>query len=735
MNYKGWRDRWLKKPYSTAFIIALILIVIASIVFICYQKINRQFCEERLRSLEAVSSKISQNAYTRFDMQWKNLERTVRVLQSRNLQNEKELINELATLENAFGFDEKSGMLFLFDESGYYYGTEGKIGLWGDQKILQTKQNYLLAVTNLPKEEDHLDDFIVFFHRFAEPAQMGGITVTHVALAREMTIFDGDIEIGDYSDSDSSFIIRKNGTRIYHQSENDIFVNVYNILKAFENCKFEHGVTIEELKGKLLQGKSGTAHFIYDGTDYAMAYQPLNIDDWYAVYIMSMNSMSENTEAFILQTVILIGLAGAVLLTLFLALFGVNNYLWRIQQKETNRQLSEAVEEAKRASSAKSDFLSRMSHDIRTPLNGIVGMTEIAQRNINNTEKVKNCLAKITTSSDHLMTLINDVLDMSRIESGKTEIVSEPFNLQHTLEECFDIIDSRLYQREITFVCDFEKITHKRVVGDEIHLKQILINILGNAVKFTHNGGNITFCAVESKIEGVTNLYKEVTNLYQFEIADNGIGMSEEFLENLFDPFAQEVNGPRTNYQGTGLGMAIVKELVELMNGTIEVESYLNNGSRFVVSLPLVEDVAQQTDETEKEETVRQKSCIKKILLADDNALNREIGECILEDEGIELVTAEDGKQAVDVFALSQPYEFDAILMDVMMPVMDGLEATRAIRAMERADAKTIPIIALTANAYIEDEEKSKAAGMNAHLTKPIESFKVIKVLNELKNT
>ena len=564
-----------------------------------------------------------------------------------------------------------------------------------------------------------MGDFMMFFYRLPKPMNMDGITVTHVALARDISIFDDDLEIGDYGDVDSSYIIRKNGTRIYHQSNNEVFTNVCNVLKALDGCRFEHGVTMEKIKSDIQFDKTGSAQMIYEGVDYIIAYQPLNISDWYAIYIVSLNSMSQETRKFIFQTVLMIGGAGVVLLSLCLILIYVNNYNWRQRQKMINDQLRDAVEENRRANNAKSDFLSRMSHDIRTPLNGIVGMADVAQKNIGDPEKTKDCLEKISSCSEHLMRLINDVLDMSRIESGRIEIRRAPFDLRKALWECTYMIEGCTCEHDIAFRYDCSGITHHLVLGDEHHLKQVLINILGNAVKFTPDGGSILFAVTETDIG-------DADKLYRFEISDTGVGMDADFLEHIFEPFSQEYNGPRTDYRGTGLGMSIVKRLVEQMSGEIQVESQKNKGSCFRVLLPMRALAEECADNLRKPEALACSAVHGKILLAEDGVINREIAEYLLQDAGMTCVSVENGQQAVDVFSKSEPGEFDAILMDILMPVLDGLEAARRIRAMDRPDAKTIPILAMTANAYREDEEKSIAAGMNAHLTKPLSPNDVV---------
>jgi CheY-like chemotaxis protein len=319
-----------------------------------------------------------------------------------------------------------------------------------------------------------------------------------------------------------------------------------------------------------------------------------------------------------------------------------------------------------------------------------------------------------------LLGLINDVLDMSRIESGKTRVKHESFDMRTCIDNCISIIGGQLATRDLEMVRKLSKFQHPCLIGDELHLRQIFINILGNSVKFTPDGGKIFFRAWE----------KESTDekaLYRFELADTGIGMKEEFLPHLFEAFAQEDDGTRTTYKGTGLGMAITKEFVELMGGTIEVESKLNVGTEFAIEIWF--DIDQNARIGESMVDVQIDLVGMKVLLVEDIDLNMEIAQCMLEDEGAEVTPAMNGQEAVDAFSMNPSGTFDIIIMDIMMPVMDGITAAKTIRAMEREDAKTIPIIAMTANAYEEDIQKTHDAGMNAHLSKPIDIDLMLKTL------
>lgn len=383
--------------------------------------------------------------------------------------------------------------------------------------------------------------------------------------------------------------------------------------------------------------------------------------------------------------------------------------------------------EAKRANQAKSEFLSHMSHDIRTPINGILGMLAIADKNQNDVEKQRECREKIRVSAEHLLSLINDVLDISKLESGAFSFAEETFDIGDVLDNCISILRPQAEEQGIHLEERKINLCHTNLVGSPLHLRQILINIIGNALKYNQPRGKIFVSTEElSSEEGVAT--------YQFIVRDTGIGMSEDFLKCIFEPFTQENDDARTSFKGAGLGMSITKKLVDQMGGTIEVESRLGEGSTFKVVLPIKLNTEQGRQTVEREEDTPVNISGMKVLLVEDNAINYEIVKYMLEDAGAVVEIAENGKVAVDAFAASEYHAFDCILMDVMMPVMNGLDATRAIRSLDRPDAESVPIIALSANAFEEDVVKAKEAGINEHLTKPVNMERLFKVMWRLRN-
>ena len=402
------------------------------------------------------------------------------------------------------------------------------------------------------------------------------------------------------------------------------------------------------------------------------------------------------------------------------------NLAHRKQEQEKDEkykaELLIAAKKAEAANEAKTEFLQRMSHDIRTPINGICGMVNMAEHYAGDLEKQTEYRTKVKKASNLLLELVNEILDMSKLESGEIVLEEIPFNLSSISREVFAVIKQMAAEQNIRIEWEKKEITHRDFIGSPGYVKRVMMNILSNAVKYNRENGHIYISCIE-----IPSGQPETTTM-EFVCRDTGIGMTEEFQKCVFEPFAQEHTGSRTKFAGTGLGMPIAKNLVEKMGGTITFESEEGAGTTFVIRVPFKIDM--NADKREKQKDVSEKS-IKglHILLAEDNELNMEIAEFMLQNEGAEVTKAWNGQEAVELFRKSKPGEFDVILMDIMMPVMNGYEATKMIRSLDREDAKTIPIIAMTANAFSEDRLRAVEAGMNEHLAKPLESTVIIKTI------
>ena len=397
------------------------------------------------------------------------------------------------------------------------------------------------------------------------------------------------------------------------------------------------------------------------------------------------------------------------------------------QEKEEKykAELLRAAKRADAANEAKTEFLQRMSHDIRTPINGICGMLDVADHYADDMDKQRECRTKIKEASNLLLELVNEVLDMSKLESDEVILEEIPFQLGSIFEELLVVIEQIAAKRNIRIVWEKKEVIHWNLIGSPGYVKRILMNILTNAVKYNRESGCIYISCMEIASEQTGMVTME------FICRDTGIGMTEAFQKRLFEPFAQEHAGSRTKFSGTGLGMSITKKLIEKMGGTITFESELGKGTTFVLRIPFQTDPDVEKREEQKAATERSIKGLK-ILLAEDNALNMEIAEFMLQNEGACVCKAWNGQQAAEIFENSRPYEFDAILMDIMMPVMNGYEAAERIRSLDREDAKVVPIIAMTANAFTEDRIRAKEAGMDEHIAKPIDVKLLVKVICKL---
>ena len=513
---------------------------------------------------------------------------------------------------------------------------------------------------------------------------------------------------------------------VFETGNGDILVDSWKSsavnIRDIEEKETVMGYKWKDVYADFTAGGQGHAAFASEikGESMYVSYAPIPYSDWELLLFMpdSICMATARTSQKATFATIFAILAMFLAFTVFISVGEGKRY--KANQKR-ELELQEALEKANKANRAKSEFLSRMSHDIRTPLNGIIGYLEIAESKKADPQIVEKNRKKARVAADHLLSLINDVLNMSKLEDGKVVLAHEAFDIRELASEILTLTEIRAAEAGVSLKhedCTMN-ISHPYIYGSPLHVRQIFVNILGNAIKYNKPGGSVS-----AKIETGPCDGKNV--FYICTIADTGIGMSPEFLEHLFEPFVQEKTDARSVYHGTGLGMAIVKSLVDKMGGTIQVKSIPGEGSEFKVTIPF-EMASEGEIKKEEQDRIKRENPLKglKILLAEDNELNLEIAMELLEEKGALLTPAKNGKEAVEIFQNHPGGTFDVILMDIMMPVMDGLEATRKIRSSDRADGKTIPIIALTANAFFEDIEKCQKAGMDAHIAKPIDFEKL----------
>lgn len=625
--------------------------------------------------------------------------------------------------------------LFFVDENGMYYcnSLEGGQARWPDMSVLISEETEQMMIVSQTQNGVSKEDKMVFLVKLSSPfvCTDTGKAITHVGLMLSMEIFQEQFRSSVYSDQNQTILLNHDGTRVYYDLKDNTFNN-YNILRTIESDEVVNGGDMETILAKYNAQETGVAEIIHNGETYFMAFTPLTDELMYITFVPEAY-VSANTTGFTSALTRSYIIIAAIMIIFVIALIIAISYSVNrnrkiaierdanIKLEASNKAAREAEEKAVSASNAKTEFLSNMSHDIRTPINGIVGMIAIAKSHPEDNNRINECIDKIDGAVNHLLQLVNDVLDMSKAESGKIELTHEPLDIIETLTNCAEIEQSQAAETQTTLRCDFSGIKHRYLYGSPLHFRQILLNILNNAVKYTNDGGHIDFTVKELSSD-------EEKATFEITVADDGIGMSEEFLAKIFEPFSQEQQTARTEYKGTGLGMPITKKLVELMGGDITVTSEKGEGSTFVVTVTFEID-SHPHEEKETEYTGTKDITGMHILLAEDNDLNMEIATTLLEEAGAVITPAENGKIAVEKFSESSEGEFDVILMDVMMPEMNGYEATRAIRALDRPDALKVPIFAMTANAFAEDALKAKEAGMDEHIAKPLNVEALIRTL------
>ena len=514
--------------------------------------------------------------------------------------------------------------------------------------------------------------------------------------------------LAGYNTRDDGVIVVANGDRII--ASND---------EALADTKVEDSRILQQIKSNLSSAAVG--HFKCDGSIY---FGGLDRSRDYYIYAYVSDRMVATDMVKNMMAALIIYLVMLTAIQMFRRR-SAREYLAERdrREREFREQLMESAEKAEQANRAKTEFLQRMSHDIRTPINGIRGMIEIANYYKDDPDKQTECRKKIWDASGLLLELVNEVLDMGKLESGEIMLEEREFDLKELLDSVGMVVDKQAGERGITIITDGYPVGHRCLLGSPLHLRRLLMNIISNAVKYNRVGGEIRLGCCEKPSADPE------TAQIEFTCADTGIGMSEEFQKHVFEPFAQERNTARSEYGGTGLGMPIAKSLAEKMGGTLSFVSRQGVGTTFTLSLPF--RICHAPEKRNKPKRLLQTSSIAglHVLVAEDNRMNMEIAEFVLNVEEASIIKAVNGEEAVRIFADSRPGEIDAILMDVMMPVMDGLEATRRIRAMKRPDARTIPIIAMTANAFAEDRQLAFAAGMDMHIAKPLEGSEMVETL------
>ena len=652
---------------------------------------------------------------------------------------------------------ESESTLIFLQENGKAITTDGtKLRVDMPSKLLLDLRNgYNIGkLVSLDYNQKKKDGYLV-----AIPCQeytIKGETYTAIGTLYDHSKLDSMLSVKSYNGNAYLFMLDNDGNITYTNQKEDKFFRNYFLLK---HLKGDQAITEEEADSlqKKLDGREQGVELVESDKPYYLGYCPIENNNTMLICIVEKsvvdNVLRDYQKTIVFETILM---AGFILL-LFAGLFYSISRRSLAEQKaeyekrnneiqtqamkemeESNKKLkkaknitTEALQTAENANKAKTDFLSNMSHDIRTPMNAIIGMTSLIRHDAGNKAKVIEYADKIDISSQHLLGIINDVLDMSKIEAGKTVFKYTDFSILDFITELNTIFHSQIDEKNQTLTIIKENIRHEWVNGDQVHLMQIFSNLFSNAVKYTQEGGKIQFLVEECETK--SSVYAK----YRFLVSDNGMGMSADFKDTIFDAFTRAESSMTNKIQGTGLGMAITKNLVEAMGGTIDVESELGQGSCFevLIDLRIAEDrFVSSAEQAEKDEPAGNVLKGMRFLCAEDNELNAEILMELLKIEGAECTICENGKRVLEAFEQSAPGDYDMILMDVQMPVMNGYEATKAIRRSSHELAKTIPIIAMTANAFSEDIQHSLAAGMNAHVSKPVEMKVLEKTIRSIKS-
>ena len=749
-------EQTVNKRKKITRLLLILLIILLSLVCIKYliSKSGKYISENGKSSMEAVVEQIQQT----YDLQVSGYYNQLQLVEE-FLLHERELSLETDVNKSFFEAWEKeseSTLIFL-QENGQAIsagGTKMRIDM-PSKLLLDLKNGYNIGkLVRLDYDQKKKDGYLV-----AIPCQeytINGETYTAIGTVYDHSKLDSMLKLKGYHGKAYLFMLDHDGNITYTNLSGDKYQRNYSLLK---HLKGEQAITEEEadlFKKKFDNGESGVA-LLGKQNPYYLGYCPIESNNTILVCIVARgvvdNVLTDYQKTVLFTTILMAGFILLLFTGLFYSISRLsladqkaeyekrNNELHLQTMKEmevVNQKLkkaknvaTEALQTAENANKAKTDFLSNMSHDIRTPMNAIIGITSLIRHDAGNKAKVIEYADKIDISSQHLLGIINDVLDMSKIEAGKTVFKYSDFSILDFIQELDTIFHTQIYEKQQTLTIIKENIQHEWVNGDQVHLMQIFSNLLSNAIKYTQEGGKIQLLVEECETK--SSVYAK----YRFLVSDNGMGMSADFKDTIFDAFTRAESSLTNKIQGTGLGMAITKNLVEAMGGTIDVDSELGQGSCFEVlmDLKIAEDrtvaLAAQEETDEQDGNILQGM---RFLCAEDNELNAEILTELLKIEGAECTICENGEEILKAFEQSAPGDYDMILMDVQMPVMNGYEATKAIRRSSHELAKTIPIIAMTANAFSEDIQHSFAAGMNAHVSKPVEMKMLEKTIRSIKS-
>lgn len=854
------KNIWLNAGRQTAFVIVIMVLLVACGVAVFLSLYNRYDYEilyaERLNQMQEVTEQLFTGLENVVDVQWDNAGYQCNYLKQQKPETVDELASMMEQQTAMTEMDRKQTELIAIDADGRYYSRNGRQGLIADMSYMDGRPERLSYVFN------NLTASLVqmlFLYRLDDPVTLHdgnrNSQIIYYGIAVDMEQLNPYFDCKAYNGSNSTYVVDEQGLKLFSGSTNKDVIEGFNVFSVLRGMSYLHDSSFDDTLSTMQEKGLAYSNAVMDGEEYYYAMYRMDSAEWIVLFLVPSSHVAINTVQLVNTTTKLIMMfavfmtaACAVLIYIILhiqqrkalrladetnAVLEENNRKLEAAQTETNK----ALQAAEAASKAKTDFLANMSHDIRTPMNAIVGITKLMAHDKKDPVKIDNYIGKLQQSGQHLLSLINDILDMSKIESGEVSLNKEPIDLADQIRQIESIVRPQIDERSQKFAICTHKIVHEHLTGDAVRLRQVFINLLSNAIKYTPYGGNISLDLEELPCDDTEHARLRIS------VTDNGYGMTREFTEHIFEPFTRAENSTTNRVQGTGLGMAITKNIVDLAGGTISVQSEVGKGSRFTVELPLLIDrdvstnlpadtvllitdeelltgnveaafketdvrllVAAAEDEADKllkenkidavllgsrlngsrladniqrlrehtanallfyccayedkeqladiaekggvdgviirpffisdlasvierahgdalDETSESVSVLNgmKFLCAEDNALNAEILQALLDMNGADCVIYPDGQRIVEAFEAAKPGDFDAILMDVQMPVMNGLDAARAIRSSNNPLGRTIPIIAMTANAFSDDVQNCLNAGMNAHVSKPLD--------------
>ncbi len=845
----------LKKNILTLLITLAIIASVISLGFYGVKNIKYSQYRERVENSNILMEKICLNIQTAIDFNWQSVHHAVDLLEKESFSSVPEMMEYVRFCEESIK-ETSSTKLLLISKDGTCYVTDGTTFKWMSPSLLNETEDAMYV-----SDYQFASKTVMQMHylsRFNKPFMVEGVTFTHVSLACDMNELDSFFNIRNYGEESITFIIHRNGSQVYREEKQNALSGIYNLLSTIQKGKFGYGESYEAFEKDISSGVNDSVYLTLDGIDYFVSYHHLEIMDWVFVLLAPAEYVDSSTKDFTKDIILSVILLCGIFLAVLLCIFGISAHQINKKQKIVNEQLVKVAEAERSANEAKTNFLSSMSHDIRTPMNAITGMVTIASKRVNDTEYIKECLGKIGLASDHLLTLINNILDISKVESGKMMLNPENFSLTDSFTNLINIMQPQVKEKKQEFCIRVHNVQNEYLYGDKLRLNQIFINILSNAIKYTQKEGSIWVDLYEEQLNTPDHMVR-----IKYVVKDNGMGMSKEFQKTMYQSFSRASDSRTNKTQGSGLGLAICKQMVDLMGGTITCDSELGVGTTFTVTvdmpiagteteelcLPKIEVLLLDDDEVFLEtasdtleslgltvtattdsktaiekvesrhtmgedfpfiivdkklpgmdgiEVVRQirnivkaeipiivvsaydtstfeeeariagangaiskpffKSkvyeCIShligsgeashyehqndysslagtRILVAEDNDMNWEIAETILEMYGISSDRAENGQICIDMLNNAEKGDYSIVLMDVRMPVMDGREATRILRSSEKEWIRSMPIVAMTADAFAEDVQECIAAGMDDHISKPLDMERLLYILHK----